>query len=96
MPWKAILTSAPALSLLVVHCGQNFGHWMLLTEMPNYMKTALHFDIKKNGLISALPYVSLWLATFLVGWSAQRINERRLLPLTVSRKLFNSLGTGTR
>ncbi|XP_034234222.1 putative inorganic phosphate cotransporter [Thrips palmi] len=91
VPWKAILTSPPALSLLVVHCGQNFGHWMLLTEMPNFMKTKLHFNIKEDGLFSALPYVSLWAATFLVGWSAQKINERRVLPLAVSRKVFNSV-----
>lgn len=91
VPWKAILTSPPALSLLVVHCGQNFGHWLLLTEIPNFMKSKLHFAIKEDGLFSALPYVSLWAATFLVGWSAQRINERRVLPLAVSRKLFNSI-----
>lgn len=120
VPWKSILTSPPALSLLVVHCGQNFGHWMLLMEMPNFMKTELHFNIKgrptmkttrarrgpslrhsslvcllcvaEDGLFSALPYVSLWLATFLVGWSAQKINERHVMPLAVSRKVFNSLG----
>lgn len=91
VPWKAILTSPPALSLLAVHCGQNFGHWMLLTEMPNFMKTELHFDIKKDGLFSALPYISLWLATFVVGWTAQRVNESGLLSLTASRKVFNSL-----
>lgn len=46
VPWKSILTSRPALSLVIVHCGQNFGHWLLLTEMPNYMKNVLGFNIK--------------------------------------------------
>lgn len=91
VPWKSILTSAPALSLLVVHCGQNFGHWMLLTEMPNFMKSELHFNIKEDGLFSALPYICLWLATFVVGWTAQKINERRCVPLVASRKIFNSM-----
>ncbi|XP_034255643.1 putative inorganic phosphate cotransporter isoform X2 [Thrips palmi] len=98
VPWIAIMTSLPFWSLIVTHLCQNFGHWILLTQMPNYMKNVLHFDIKQNGLNSALPYLCLLFASFLVGYLAQVVNERRILSLTASRKVFNSMahwGAGT-
>lgn len=46
-PWKDIFTSLPFISLIIVHCGHNWGFWTLLTEMPTYMKNVLELDIKK-------------------------------------------------
>lgn len=45
-PWKAIWTSLPFISLIIAHCGQNWGFWTLMTEMPSYMKQVLGVDIK--------------------------------------------------
>ncbi|CAB3359874.1 Hypothetical predicted protein [Cloeon dipterum] len=46
-PWKAILTSVPMWALIIVHCGQNWGFWTLLTEIPSYMDGVLGFDLKQ-------------------------------------------------
>lgn len=46
-PWKEMFTSVPFISLIVVHCGHNWGFWTLLTEMPTYMKNVLELDIKQ-------------------------------------------------
>lgn len=45
-PWKEILTSLPMWALIIVHCGQNWGFWLLLTEIPTYMSEVLGYDIK--------------------------------------------------
>lgn len=92
MPWLPILLSPCMWALVTVHVCNNFGHWLLLTQMPNYMKSMLHFDIKENGLFSSLPYLSLVLASTLVGWASQRINESHVVSLVSSRKIFNSIG----
>lgn len=34
-------------ALIIVHCGQNWGFWTLMTEMPSYMNAVLKFDMAK-------------------------------------------------
>lgn len=90
-PWKEICTSVPLWALLITHCGQNWGFWTLLTQMPSYMSHVLGFDIKSNGLLSALPYLSMWILTIIFAWIADYINERQLLSLNYSRKMWNTI-----
>ena len=92
MPWLSIMTSRPMWALIIVHAGQNFGHWTLLTEMPDYMKSVLGFNIESNALYSSLPYICLFFSSVFVSWFAKIVNERGWLSLNVSRKTFQSLG----
>lgn len=43
----SILTSVPFWALAIAHCGQNWGFWMLLTELPTYMASILKFNFKE-------------------------------------------------
>lgn len=45
-PWKAMWTSIPFISLIFVHCAQNWGYWTLMTETPSYMNQMLNVNIK--------------------------------------------------
>jgi MFS family permease len=47
VPWKAIWTSVPFWAIIVADLGNNWGFWLLLTELPTYMKNMLGYDIKK-------------------------------------------------
>ncbi|XP_052747726.1 putative inorganic phosphate cotransporter isoform X2 [Galleria mellonella] len=91
-PWKAIFTSMPFISLIIAHCGQNWGHWTLITEIPSYMSKVLGVDIKHNGIISALPYLALFVLSIPNGFVADYILKKKWLSITASRKLFNSIG----
>ncbi|CAG0917729.1 unnamed protein product [Notodromas monacha] len=53
LPWKNILTSVPFWALLVAHMGNNFGKWVMLAQLPTYMKNILHFEIQAVKLIGA-------------------------------------------
>ncbi|UYV74524.1 hypothetical protein LAZ67_11003776 [Cordylochernes scorpioides] len=46
-PWMKLLKSGPLWGLIIAHLGQNCGFYMLLTELPTYMGTILHYDIKQ-------------------------------------------------
>lgn len=48
-PWKSILTSRPVWAILVANAAGNYGAYMLLTQMPTYLKEVLKFDIKSVG-----------------------------------------------
>ena len=47
VPWKSLLTSGPFWAILVAHTCNNFGWYMLLVELPTYMKHILRFNISE-------------------------------------------------
>ncbi|XP_045448061.1 putative inorganic phosphate cotransporter [Melitaea cinxia] len=91
VPWKGIWTSLPFWSILLAHCGQSLGFWTLLTEMPSYMDKVLKVDIKSSGLLSALPYVAMYLLSFIFSWTAEFLINRNITSLATSRKIFNTI-----
>ncbi|XP_045772828.1 putative inorganic phosphate cotransporter [Maniola jurtina] len=91
VPWKGIWTSLPFWSILLAHSGQSLGFWTLLTEMPSYMDKVLGVDIKSNGLLSALPYVAMYILSFVFSWCAEFIVNRNICTLATCRKIFNTI-----
>ncbi|CAH0563483.1 unnamed protein product [Brassicogethes aeneus] len=91
-PWKKILTSLPVWAVLISHCGQNWGFWTLITEIPSYMGHVMKFDIKSNSLLSALPYFVNWIFSFLCSAVADMLIVRKFCTVGVTRKIFNSIG----
>ncbi|ALC42296.1 MFS15, partial [Drosophila busckii] len=92
-PWLRILSSPPFLALVLAHCANNLGFWTLLTEIPTFMKSVLGMDIKHNGPLSALPYLTMVLLTCFFIWLSEQLKRRQNpISLNFSRKFFNSLG----
>ncbi|XP_020295891.1 putative inorganic phosphate cotransporter [Pseudomyrmex gracilis] len=89
-PWKEIFTSAPMWAIIIAHCGQNWGYWTLLTEIPDYMTHVLHFDIMKSGGIAALPYLAMWILSFPVSWLSDYALKKGMSRGLV-RKISNTL-----
>ncbi|KAM3956522.1 putative inorganic phosphate cotransporter [Aphomia sociella] len=91
-PWKSILTSLPFISLTIVHCGHNWGFWTLMTEIPSYMSQVLGVDIKANGVMSALPYLAMYIMSFPLGFISDYALKKKWLSTTAARKLSSSIG----
>ncbi|GFO01841.1 vesicular glutamate transporter 2 [Plakobranchus ocellatus] len=91
-PWKQILTSPAVLACCVAHFSYNWGFYTLLTCLPTYMKSILKFNMKENGLLSALPYLVLWIMQNVCGILADYLRRHGYLTTKVTRKLFNSAG----
>ncbi|XP_055943016.1 sialin-like [Argiope bruennichi] len=92
IPWKDIFLSFPMWAVIISHFGHNYAFLMFLTMMPTYFKTILHFDIKTNGLLSALPYVVQGISTFLASYCADKLRESKKLSITAIRKICNTIG----
>lgn len=92
IPWKSIFTSPPFYGLVAAHCGFTWGFYTLLTEIPTYMSSVLKLDVKANALLSALPYLAMWLLSLTVSPVADTLINRNVTNVTTSRKLFNSIG----
>jgi ACS family sodium-dependent inorganic phosphate cotransporter-like MFS transporter 5 len=56
------------------------------------MKSVLHFNIKQNAVLSALPYFVMMCMSFLLSPFADWLTNRRILQVEFSRKLFNTIG----
>ncbi|XP_054719610.1 sialin-like [Uloborus diversus] len=91
-PWRSIFTSLPMWAVVVAHFGHNFGFLILLTELPSYLSSILHFDIKSDGTLSALPYIVQALSAWLASYIADKLRTSGRLSITTIRKLSNSVG----
>ena len=47
-PWLSIARSVPVWAIAVAHMTENYGNYVLLTELPNYMKNVLNYDLKSK------------------------------------------------
>ncbi|KAK6638164.1 hypothetical protein RUM44_008592 [Polyplax serrata] len=91
-PWREIFTSPAMWALIVTHCAENFGFWTLMAEIPTYFDAVLKFKIEDNGILSALPYLTMAGLSFVFGWMADFAFEKNWLTVVASRKIFNTLG----
>ncbi|XP_071103844.1 sialin-like isoform X2 [Haliotis cracherodii] len=92
-PWKSIFTSRAVWAIIVAHVCGNYGIYMLLTQLPTYMKDVLKFDIKANGLFSMLPYLCFWFLITVSGALADLLISRNILSVAWTRKLMTCIGT---
>ncbi|CAG7832457.1 unnamed protein product [Allacma fusca] len=91
-PWKQILRSRAVWAIVAAQLGNGWGLYTLLTYMPTYMSSVLHFDIKDNSLLSALPYFCMLSAALITSWVADMLRTKRIFSTTNTRRLFNCIG----
>ena len=72
---------------------QNFGYYVLLTELPTYLANILHFDIKSNSLYSAAPYLCCWGVALAAPLVTDLVVGRGILSKTAARKVANTVAT---
>ncbi|XP_046330784.1 sialin-like isoform X2 [Haliotis rufescens] len=91
-PWRAIFSSGPVWAIIIAHTCGNYGIYMLLTQIPTYMKEVLKFDIKQNGVYSMLPYLCFWACISISGLLADFLILRKILSVTWTRKVLSLIG----
>ena len=93
IPVKAIATSVPVWAIILTNVTQNFGYYVLLTELPNYMKNVLALDLKSKAFLSGLPYLAMWIVSIIGSTLVDYIIERNIISTTVMRKVANTFAT---
>ncbi|KAK1880490.1 Sialin [Dissostichus eleginoides] len=92
VPLLSMSMSVPLWAIIITQMCSNWSYYTLLTSLPTYMDNVMHFDLKSNGFLSALPYLGAWLMTMLSGLVADSLIEREVFSITVVRKLFTLIG----
>ncbi|KAK4310985.1 hypothetical protein Pmani_017479 [Petrolisthes manimaculis] len=90
LPWKEMVKSLPVWGLMMGGLGYDFGFYTLLTELPTYLKNIQHFDMDQNGLMSALPFLAMWLWGYVWGGIMDRFTAKNLMSLRAIRRLSMS------
>ncbi|KAJ2948844.1 hypothetical protein O0L34_g5770 [Tuta absoluta] len=91
-PWKYILNSTAIWGIVAAQIGSSVGYIFILTQIPIYMSKILNVDIKNNGLLSSLPYISMYLMSLVCGFLADMLVKRKILRIVNVRRLSNTLG----
>ncbi|TKS88860.1 Sialin H(+)/nitrate cotransporter H(+)/sialic acid cotransporter [Collichthys lucidus] len=92
VPLLSMLLSVPLWAIIVTQMCSNWSYYTLLTSLPTYMNKIMHFDLKSNGFLSALPYLGAWLFATLSGVVADLLIEREVFSVTAVRKIFTLTG----
>ncbi|XP_072107188.1 sialin isoform X1 [Mobula birostris] len=92
VPWQSIWKSLPLWAIIVSHFCYNWTFYTLLTLLPTYMEEILQFDIKENGLLSALPYLFCWILMISVGMIADYLIKKQNWTVSTVRKLCTLIG----
>lgn len=93
VPWRHIVTSLPLWALVTAQIGHDWGFFTMVTDLPKYMSGVLKFSIRTNGLLTALPYLCMWLVSIGSSWLADWMINTRVMSMTNVRKVFTTVAS---
>ncbi|XP_035682535.1 sialin-like isoform X2 [Branchiostoma floridae] len=88
VPWLKVFSSLPAWALIVGQFYSNWSKYFLLTQLPNYMKNVLGFNIRTNGLLSALPFLLEMVSMLASSVAADRLIQGGKIPKVWIRRVI--------
>ncbi|KAI8483869.1 hypothetical protein Bbelb_383960 [Branchiostoma belcheri] len=92
VPWLKLLTSPAVWALVIGQFSSNWGVYFLTTQLPNYMQTVLGFNIRENGLLSALPFLLSMVSMLTSSFVADRLIQSGKIPKVWIRRGFVIIG----
>lgn len=87
MPWKSVFTSPAFIAILVAHTCSNWGWYMVLIELPLYMKNVLNFPISQNAVLTAVPFLCMWIFSIVLSKTLDTLRGKKLINTTIARKV---------
>ncbi|MEQ2260611.1 hypothetical protein XENORESO_021152, partial [Xenotaenia resolanae] len=82
LPLLSMLLSVPLWTIIITQMCSNWSYYTLLTSLPTYMNNILHFDLKSNGFLSALPYLGSLPTSLLSGVAADWLIGKKVFSIT--------------
>ncbi|CAH1639038.1 unnamed protein product [Spodoptera littoralis] len=87
MPWGAAFKSPAFLAILIAHTCSNFGWYMVLIELPFYMKQVLKFNMTENALAVSMPFLSLWFFSMVLSRTLDWLRGKKYISTSTARKI---------
>ncbi|XP_028162756.1 sialin-like isoform X2 [Ostrinia furnacalis] len=87
-PFKSIITSFPFLAMVVLHYGNLWGLYFIMTVGPKFVSSVLGFELSAAGVVSALPYLARMFLATIFGAIGDCILARNMMTTNTIRKFF--------
>ena len=91
IPWKAIWTSKAVWAIIAAQFAERWGFFTLQTQLPQFLKDVMNFDITKLGLVAAAPYIAMSIMLQVAGFLADWVQIKGYLTTKQTRKYFNCI-----
>ncbi|KAH8267285.1 hypothetical protein KR018_002234, partial [Drosophila ironensis] len=91
IPWRGIFTSAPVYALLCARGADSWGLTTMQAELPTFLSGALHLEMNRNAIYSALPFLLMWAMCYVYLVIADVLLHKKWLGLTALRKIYTSI-----
>ncbi|CAI5455815.1 unnamed protein product [Caenorhabditis angaria] len=92
VPWGQILRSKPVWAIIIAHTAQNWGFYIMLTNLPKMLKDIAGYNLEKAGIASSLPYLLMGVSIIGSGQLADFLRKERQFETLLVRKLFCAAG----
>lgn len=93
VPWIKLIFYPASLALMAGQVGHGAVFFLIVTDLPKYMKDILKFNIKQNGVLNALPYLALWICGGISGVISDILINKEIVSIVFIRKLYTTIGT---
>ncbi|XP_034830470.1 putative inorganic phosphate cotransporter [Maniola hyperantus] len=93
VPFKAILRSPQLWALMIAAVGHDWGYFTMITDLPKYFSDVLKFNIKSTGLMSALPYIAMYICSFIFAGFCDFCIRRKWHSITTGRKIYTTVSS---
>lgn len=82
------MTSLPFIALALLHFGNLWGLYFLITAAPKFMSEVLGFNLAQAGILASLPYLARLFSGFVFGQVGDSVRSKGLMTVTQIRKSF--------
>ncbi|KAF5284285.1 hypothetical protein FQA39_LY04578 [Lamprigera yunnana] len=93
IPWFNLLCYKPTYALLAGQGSHDIVFFFVVVSLPKYFKDVLKFNIKENGILSSIPYASLWISSTVTACLADWLINAELLRVVTVRKLYTAIAS---
>lgn len=92
IPWKKLMFSLPVWAIVVNNFTFHYALYVLMNWLPTYFELGLQLSLQEMGSSKMLPYLNMFIFSNMGGVVADHLITRRILSVTKTRKLLNSVG----
>ncbi|TKR60294.1 hypothetical protein L596_027561 [Steinernema carpocapsae] len=93
VPWIPILKSVPVWAGIISVVCHEFPLMTLIMFLPSYLHDVHRYDPTQNGILSALPTLSLWIAKIISSYVNTWMQEKTSMSPNTICKLLNAIGS---
>ncbi|KAF8402722.1 hypothetical protein HHK36_010811 [Tetracentron sinense] len=92
IPWRRIFFSLPVWAIVVNNFTFHYALYVLMNWLPTYFEQGLQLSLQDMGSSKMMPYLNMFIFSNIGGVVADHLITRRILSVTMTRKLLNTIG----